>query len=285
MEDVLRKTNMIRKGSCEVKVGLADALKGGVIMNVANVEQAKIAERAGAVAIIFDLPFSLELKQENETSNISNIKVLTDIQRSVSIPLIANCRIGHFVEAQILEVLGLNFIDESELCFPVDDEHFINKHKFRVPFINGVANLSEALQRVAEGAAAIRTKISQGAQGQLTETLRQLRHIQHDTRRLSHMNEDELMKASKELNAPYHLVLQLAETQHLPVPLFAAGGIKTPLDAALMMQLGADGVLVDSNIFQSPHSQQYPSNTALKAEALVQAVAHFREPERLAQLL
>lgn len=268
---------MYRKRFSEVNVGFAEGLKGGVIIEVTEVTQAKIAEKTGAIAVLISTA-DCEAAGPFAITRMPDIAIIREIQQSISIPVIAKCRVGHFVEAQILEVLNVDFIDECDLLTPADAEHHINKHKFRVPFVGGAKDLGEALIRIAEGAALIRTQGDLTGRGNIVESVRQMRSIQQEIRRLAHMNEDELMTRAKQIGAPYHLVLQAAELQRLPVPLFAAGGIHTPLDVALMMQLGAEGVFVEGSIFTSPHPN-------LTVSTLVQSVNHCREPEKLAQLL
>lgn len=267
---------MIRKGSCEVKLGLAEMLKGGVIMDVTTVEQAKIAEEAGAVAVMALERIPADIRLDGGVARMSSLEIITNIQKAVTIPVMAKCRIGHFVEAQMLEALDVDFIDESEVLTPADEEHHINKIKFHVPFVCGARNLGEALRRINEGAALIRTKGEAGT-GNIVEAVRHMRHMQHEIKHLHGMDPDELMTTAKNMDAPYHLVLQVAETGLLPVPNFAAGGIATPADAALMMQLGAESVFVGSGIFKS-------KDPAQRAKAMVQAVTHYQDSDKLVEI-
>lgn len=264
------------KGSFEVKVGLAEMLKGGVIMDVTTPEQAKIAEDAGAVAVMALERIPSDIRAEGGVSRMSQPELIQRIQESVSIPVMAKCRIGHFVEAQILEALFIDFIDESEVLTPADDENHIDKHAFRIPFVCGCRDLGEALRRIAEGAAMIRTKGEAGT-GNIVEAVRHMRAINRDIRRIAAMDASELMSEAKRLAAPYHLVQQIAKTGKLPVPNFAAGGIATPSDAALMMQLGAESVFVGSGIFKSEDPPQ-------RARAIVEAVTYYNDPPMLAKI-
>jgi pyridoxal 5'-phosphate synthase pdxS subunit len=264
------------KGSSDIKIGLAEMLKGGVIMDVTTVEQAKIAEDAGAVAVMALERIPADIRAEGGVARMSNLEMIKNIQAVVTIPVMAKCRIGHFVEAQILQALEVDFIDESEVLTPADEEHHIHKRKFDIPFVCGARDLGEALRRIGEGAALIRTKGEPGT-GNIVEAVRHMRKMQQDIRRLSSMDEDELMATAKQLGAPYHLVLQVAENGKLPVPNFAAGGIATPADAALMMQLGAETVFVGSGIFKS-------TDPAERAAAMVQAVTHFRDAKKLVDI-
>jgi pyridoxal 5'-phosphate synthase pdxS subunit len=263
-------------GTWKVKVGLAQMLKGGVIMDVTTPEQAKIAERAGAVAVMALERVPADIRKEGGVARMADPEIILRIMDAVSIPVMAKVRIGHFVEAQILEELGVDFIDESEVLTPADEENHINKHEFKVPFVCGARDLGEALRRIAEGAAMIRTKGEAGT-GNVVEAVRHMRLIQKEIRRLTTLREDELFAEAKRLQAPYELVKYVAEHGKLPVPNFAAGGIATPADAALMMQLGAEAVFVGSGIFKS-------SNPERMASAIVEAVAYYDNPKVLARI-
>lgn len=263
-------------GTWRVKVGLAQMLKGGVIMDVTTPEQAKIAERAGAVAVMALERVPADIRKEGGVARMADPEIILRIMDAVTIPVMAKVRIGHFVEAQILEELGVDFIDESEVLTPADEENHIDKHKFKVPFVCGARNLGEALRRIAEGAAMIRTKGEAGT-GNVVEAVRHMRLIQKEIRRLTSLREDELYAEAKNLKAPYELVKYVAENGKLPVPNFAAGGIATPADAALMMQLGAEAVFVGSGIFKS-------SNPERMASAIVEAVAYYDNPKVLARI-
>lgn len=264
------------KGSFEIKVGLAEMLKGGVIMDVTNAEQAKIAEDAGAVAVMALEKIPSDIRQEGGVARMTNPLFIQQIQETVSIPVMAKCRIGHFVEAQILEALEVDFIDESEVLTPADESNHIDKHPFKVPFVCGACNLGEALRRIGEGAAMIRTKGEPGT-GNVVEAVRHMRTINQQIRALTTMDAGELMTEAKKLGAPYHLVKQVAETGKLPVPNFSAGGIATPADAALMMQLGAETVFVGSGIFKS----EDPAN---RAKAIVTAATYYKDPKKLLEV-
>jgi len=263
-------------GTWKVKVGLAQMLKGGVIMDVTTPEQAKIAERAGAVAVMALERVPADIRKEGGVARMADPEIILRIMDAVSIPVMAKVRIGHFVEAQILEELGVDFIDESEVLTPADEENHINKHEFKVPFVCGARDLGEALRRIAEGAAMIRTKGEAGT-GNVVEAVRHMRLIQKEIRRLTTLREDELFAEAKRLQAPYELVKYVAEHGKLPVPNFAAGGIATPADAALMMQLGAEAVFVGSGVFKS-------SNPERMASAIVEAVAYYDNPKILARI-
>lgn len=264
------------KGSFEVKVGLAEMLKGGVIMDVTNADQAKIAEDAGAVAVMALERIPADIRVEGGVARMSNPELVQSIQEAVSIPVMAKCRIGHFVEAQILEALFVDFIDESEVLTPADEDFHISKQAFRIPFVCGCRNLGEALRRIGEGAAMIRTKGEAGS-GNIVEAVRHMRTVTRDIRRLAHLDPSELMTEAKLMGAPYDLVVQVAKEGRLPVPNFAAGGIATPADAALMMQLGAESVFVGSGIFKS-------SDPVKRAKAIVAAVTYYNDPEMLARI-
>ena len=263
-------------GTMRVKSGLADMLKGGVIMDVTNAEQAKIAEDAGACAVMALERVPSDIRAQGGVARMADPTKIQEIQAAVSIPVMAKARIGHFVEAQILESLEVDYIDESEVLTPADEANHINKWKFDVPFVCGAVNLGEALRRVSEGAAMIRTKGEAGT-GDVVEAVRHMRTIMGEIRRLQTLDEDELYVAAKQLQAPYELVKWVAENGKLPVVNFSAGGLATPADAALMMQLGAEGVFVGSGIFKS-------GDPARRAKAIVQAVTHYNEPKILADI-
>lgn len=270
------KSASIEKGSFEVKVALAEMLKGGVIMDVTTPEQAKIAEDAGAVAVMALERIPSDIRAQGGIARMSNPELIQKIQETVTIPVMAKCRIGHFVEAQILQALQVDFIDESEVLTPADEENHIDKNAFKIPFVCGCRDLGEALRRIGEGAALIRTKGEAGT-GNIVEAVRHMRTVNREIRRLQTMDHSELMAEAKRLGAPFHLVEQVARTGMLPVPNFAAGGIATPADAALMMQLGAQTVFVGSGIFKS----QDPSE---RARAIVGAATYYQDPEMLAQI-
>jgi len=263
-------------GTFAVKAGLAQMLKGGVIMDVVTAEQARIAEEAGACAVMALERVPADIRKDGGVARMSDPRMIKEIIAAVTIPVMAKARIGHFVEAQILQALGVDYIDESEVLTPADEEHHINKHKFMVPFVCGCRDLGEALRRIAEGAAMIRTKGEAGT-GNVVEAVRHARAVNGAIRRLKTLDEDELFAFAKEIRAPYDLVKQTAELGRLPVVNFAAGGIATPADAALMMQLGVDGVFVGSGIFKS-------DNPAKRAKAIVQAVTHYNDPKILAEV-
>jgi len=251
-------------------------LKGGVIMDVVTAEQARIAEEAGACAVMALERVPADIRKDGGVARMSDPRKIKEIISAVTIPVMAKARIGHFVEAQILEALGVDYIDESEVLTPADEEHHINKHKFKVPFVCGCRDLGEALRRISEGAAMIRTKGEAGT-GNVVEAVRHARTVNGAIRRLKGMDEDEMYAFAKEIRAPYELVKQTAELGRLPVVNFAAGGVATPADAALMMQLGVDGVFVGSGIFKS-------DNPAKRAKAIVQAVTHYNDPKILAEV-
>ncbi len=265
-----------QKSTWRTKVGLAEMLKGGVIMDVVNPEQAIIAEEAGAVAVMALERVPSDIRKEGGVSRMSDPKMIKEIMNAVTIPVMAKCRIGHFVEAQILESLGVDFIDESEVLTPADEENHVHKHDFKVPFVCGCRDLGEALRRIGEGAALIRTKGEAGT-GNVVEAVRHMRTLMKDIRRIQVMREDELMVAAKELRAPYDLIVEVHRTGRLPVPNFSAGGIATPADAALMMQLGAETVFVGSGIYKSSDPKE-------RAKAIVDAATHFNNPEMLAEI-
>ena len=263
-------------GTWTVKTGLAQMLKGGVIMDVVTAEHAKIAEEAGAVAVMALERVPADIRASGGVARMSDPALIEGIMNAVTIPVMAKARIGHFVEAQILEALGVDYIDESEVLTPADETNHIDKHAFNVPFVCGCRDLGEALRRINEGAAMIRTKGEAGT-GNIVEAVRQLRSVLAEIRRLAGMREDELFVAAKELQAPYALVKQVADDGRLPVVNFVAGGISTPADAALVMQLGAEGVFVGSGIFKS-------EDPARMANAIVQATTHFDDPKILAEV-
>jgi pyridoxal 5'-phosphate synthase pdxS subunit len=256
-----------------LKVGLAEMLKGGVIMDVVNAEQAVIAEKAGASAVMALERVPADIRKEGGVARMSNIKVIREIMEAVSIPVMAKVRIGHFTEARILEVLGVDYIDESEVLTPADEEHHVAKHDFKVPFVCGARNLGEALRRIAEGAAMIRTKGEAGS-GNIVEAVRHIRTIVKEMKQLTVLGKEELVHEAKNLQAPLELVEYAAEHGKLPVPNFSAGGIATPADAALVMQLGAEAVFVGSGIFKS-------SDPERRAKAIVKAATYYKDPVKL----
>jgi pyridoxal 5'-phosphate synthase pdxS subunit len=268
--------NEVSKGTLRLKTGLAEMLKGGVIMDVTDDAQARIAEDAGAVAVMALERVPADIRKDGGVARMSDPSMIEKIQAAVSIPVMAKCRIGHFAEAQILEALGVDYIDESEVLTPADEAHHVDKVAFKVPFVCGCRDLGEALRRISEGAAMIRTKGEAGT-GNIVEAVRHIRTVNAELRRLSSMREDELFVAAKELRAPLELVRDVAAAGALPVVNFVAGGIATPADAALAMQLGADGVFVGSGIFKS----EDPARTA---NAIVQATTHFDNPKILAEV-
>ncbi|MEJ5253497.1 MAG: pyridoxal 5'-phosphate synthase lyase subunit PdxS [Chthonomonadetes bacterium] len=268
--------NEAEKATWRTKVGLAEMLKGGVIMDVTSPEQAEIAEEAGAVAVMALERVPADIRAQGGVARMTDPKIIKAIMKAVSIPVMAKCRIGHFVEAQILEALGVDFIDESEVLTPADEQHHINKHAFKVPFVCGCRDLGEALRRIGEGAAMIRTKGEAGT-GNVVEAVRHMRAVMSGIRWLQSLREDELMSASKQLQAPYELVVEVHRTGKLPVPNFSAGGIATPADAALMMQLGAEAVFVGSGIFKSGDPKR-------RAKAIVDAVTYYNDPKVLAEI-
>lgn len=267
---------MTDKSTWRNKVGLAEQLKGGVIMDVTNAEQAKIAEEAGAVAVMALERVPADIRAQGGVARMSDPQMIKEIMATVSIPVMAKARIGHFAEAQVLQALGVDFIDESEVLTPADDRYHIDKHAFQVPFVCGCRDLGEALRRIGEGAAMIRTKGEAGS-GNIVEAVRHMRTVQSDMRRIQSMREDELMMAAKELGAPYDLVVYIHEHGKLPVPNFSAGGVAIPADAALMMQLGAEAVFVGSGIFKS-------SDPAKRAKAMVDATTYFDRPDMIAEI-
>jgi len=267
---------MSATGTFATKVGLAEMLKGGVIMDVTNAEQARIAEKAGACAVMALERVPSDIRRDGGVARMSDVAVIREIQDTVSIPVMAKCRIGHFAEAQILEALEIDFIDESEVLTPADEQFHVDKHKFKAPFVCGCRNLGEALRRIAEGAAMIRTKGEAGT-GNIVEAVRHMRSVMSDMRKVKLMGDEELVNFGKEIGAPFELLKQVRELGKLPVPNFAAGGIATPADASLMMQLGAEAVFVGSGIFKS-------SDPAARAEAIVIATTHYRDPEVLVRV-
>jgi len=267
---------LIKKGTYKLKKGLAEMFKGGVIMDVVNAEQAKIAEEAGAVAVMALERVPADIRAAGGVARMADPKIIKEIMKVVSIPVMAKARIGHFVEAQLLEALGVDYIDESEVLTPADENYHIDKLNFKVPFVCGARNLGEALRRIGEGAAMIRTKGEPGT-GNIVEAVRHMRQVMDEIRRLKNIAKEELMSKAKELAAPFELLQEVAQEGKLPVVNFAAGGIATPADAALMMQLGADGVFVGSGIFKS-------DNPKVRAKAIVEATTHYDNPKILAQV-
>jgi pyridoxal 5'-phosphate synthase pdxS subunit len=267
---------MAETGTMRVKSGLAEMLKGGVIMDVTTAEQARIAEDAGAVAVMALERVPADIRAEGGVARMADPDKVREIQEAVTIPVMAKCRIGHFVEAQILEALEVDYIDESEVLTPADEEHHVDKWRFTIPFVCGCRNLGEALRRISEGAAMIRTKGEAGT-GDIVNAVRHMRSVFGHIRRLGALEPDELYAEAKELQAPYELVKWVAENGRLPVVTFTAGGIATPADAALCMQLGADGVFVGSGIYKS-------ADPSPRAKAIVEATTHFRDAEILARV-
>jgi len=265
-----------RLAQFRLKVGLAEMLKGGVIMDVTNADQAKIAEEAGAVAVMALERVPADIRAEGGVARMSDPKKIREIQEAVSIPVMAKCRIGHFAEAQILQSLGVDFVDESEVLTPADEEHHVDKWSFQVPFVCGCRDLGEALRRIGEGAAMIRTKGEAGT-GNVVEAVRHMRAVTRGLRALTMLREDEFMAEAKKLGAPVDLVAECARTGRLPVPNFAAGGVATPADASLLMQLGAETVFVGSGIFKS-------ADPKARAAAIVRAVTHYKDPKVLAEV-
>jgi len=268
--------NSIFKATDRVKRGMAEMLKGGVIMDVTNVEHAKIAEDAGAVAVMALERVPADIRAAGGVARMADPTVIQGIIDAVTIPVMAKCRIGHFVEAQVLEAMGVDYIDESEVLTPADEKHHVDKWAFKVPFVCGAINLGEALRRIGEGAAMMRTKGEAGT-GNVVEAVRHMRTITTELSRLTTLPHEALMSAAKDLGAPYELVEEVASTGRLPVVNFSAGGIATPADAALMMQLGADGVFVGSGIFKS-------EDPATRAKAIVQATTHYEDAELIAEV-
>jgi pyridoxal 5'-phosphate synthase pdxS subunit len=274
--DVPTQSDQPVTGTARVKRGMAEMLKGGVIMDVVTAEQAKIAEDAGAVAVMALERVPADIRAHGGVARMSDPDMIEAIIHAVSIPVMAKARIGHFAEAQVLQAIGVDYVDESEVLTPADEAHHIDKWKFTVPFVCGATNLGEALRRIAEGAAMIRSKGEAGT-GNVVEAVRHMRAIRSDIRRLSAIGEEERYAAAKELRAPYELVREVAETGKLPVVLFTAGGIATPADAALMMQLGAEGVFVGSGIFKS-------GDPAKRAAAIVKATTFYDDPDVVAKV-
>jgi len=266
----------MESGTWKVKTGLAQMLKGGVIMDVVTAEQAKIAEEAGACAVMALERVPADIRAEGGVARMADPTIIKAIMKAVTIPVMAKCRIGHFVEAQALQALGVDYIDESEVLTPADESHHIWKHDFKVPFVCGCRDLGEALRRIGEGAAMIRTKGEAGT-GNIVEAVRHMRAVMDGVRQLAKTPQDELMARAKEMGAPFELVAEIHKTGKLPVVNFAAGGVATPADAALMMQLGADGVFVGSGIFKS-------SNPEARGKAIVKATTHFQDPEIIAEV-
>jgi pyridoxal 5'-phosphate synthase pdxS subunit len=266
----------MKTGTWKVKTGLAQMLKGGVIMDVVTPEHAKIAEEAGACAVMALERVPSDIRSAGGVARMADPTIIEAIMKAVSIPVMAKCRIGHFVEAQALQALGVDFIDESEVLTPADESHHIWKHDFKVPFVCGCRDLGEALRRIGEGAAMIRTKGEAGT-GNIVEAVRHMRAVMDGIHKLANMPQDELMALAKEMGAPFELVAEMHKTGTLPVVNFAAGGVATPADAALMMQLGAEGVFVGSGIFKS-------SKPEARAKAIVEATTHFQDPEIIAEV-
>ena len=266
----------MEKGTLRVKAGLAEMLKGGVIMDVTTPEQAKIAQEAGAVSVMALERVPADIRAEGGVARMTDPEIILKIMEVVSIPVMAKCRIGHFTEARILEFIGADYIDESEVLTPADDKYHINKWDFKVPFVCGATNLGEALRRIGEGAAMIRTKGEPGT-GDVVEAVRHMRSIRDDIVRIAALPVEEMMTVAKELGAPYELVLYVHEYKKLPVVNFSAGGIATPADASMIMQLGADGIFVGSGIFKS-------ENPLKMAQAIVEATTHYGNPEILAKV-
>jgi pyridoxal 5'-phosphate synthase pdxS subunit len=266
----------MEKSTFTTKKGLAQMLKGGVIMDVVNAEHARIAEDAGAVAVMALERVPADIRAQGGVARMSDPEMIAQIMDAVTIPVMAKCRIGHFVEARILEAIGIDYIDESEVLTPADERYHINKHDFKVPFVCGCRDLGEALRRIGEGAAMVRTKGEAGT-GNVVEAVRHMRSVWDGIRKVQNMPREELMAEAKELGAPYEVLVSVAENGKLPVVNFAAGGVATPADAALMMALGADGVFVGSGIFKS-------GDPARRARAIVQAVTHWQDPKILADV-
>ncbi len=260
----------------KVKVGLAEMLKGGVIMDITTVDQAKIAEDAGAVAVMALERVPADIRKEGGVARMADPAMIAKVKEAVSIPVMAKCRIGHFAEAQVLESLKIDFIDESEVLTPADEQNHVDKYKFKIPFVCGCRNLGEALRRIGEGAALIRTKGEAGS-GNIVEAVRHIRLVNDSIRRLVSLDDEQLMTEAKTLGAPYEIVKWVKAHKKLPVPNFAAGGIATPADASLMMQLGAEAVFVGSGIFKS-------SDPSRRAKAIVIATTHYNDPEKVAEV-
>ncbi len=267
---------MIEESTWRTKVGLAEMLKGGVIMDVTTAEQAKIAEEAGAVSVMALERVPSDIRKDGGVARMADPNKIEEIMKTVTIPVMAKCRIGHFAEAQILEAMEVDYIDESEVLTPADEAHHIDKHQFKVPFVCGCRDLGEALRRIGEGAAMIRTKGEAGS-GNIVEAVRHMRAVMEGLRKIRGMREDELMAEAKRIEAPYEIVKEIHKTGNLPVPNFSAGGIATPADASLMFQLGAEAVFVGSGIFKSEDPQQL-------AKAIVETAAHWDDPQYLARI-
>lgn len=265
-----------QRGTWRLKVGLAEMLRGGVIMDVTSAEQAKIAEEAGAVSVMALERVPADIRREGGVARMADPEIILSIMEAVTIPVMAKVRIGHFAEAQVLQSLGVDFIDESEVLTPADEEHHVEKHAFTIPFVCGARDLGEALRRVGEGAAMIRTKGEAGS-GNIVEAVRHMRRVQNQIRYLTALSPEQLMQESKKLAAPYDLVQFVAQHGRLPVPNFAAGGVATPADAALMMQLGAEAIFVGSGVFKS-------ENPAKVAAAIVQATTYYDHPDMVAEV-
>ncbi|MEK7823815.1 MAG: pyridoxal 5'-phosphate synthase lyase subunit PdxS [Candidatus Eisenbacteria bacterium] len=277
---------MSNQDQFRLKVGLAEMLKGGVIMDVMTADQARIAEESGAAAVMALERIPARIRREGGVARMSDPRLIKEIEAAVSVPVMAKCRIGHFAEAQILEALGVDFIDESEVLTPADEENHIWKHDYKVPFVCGCRDLGEALRRIGEGAALIRTKGEAGT-GNVVEAVRHMRAVQKGIKKLSTLREDELMAEAKNLGAPFEVVRQIARTGKLPVPNFAAGGMATPADAALMVQLGAEAVFVGSGIFEvglDEEPKKAREQQLQVAQAIVKAVANYNRPELLAAI-
>jgi pyridoxal 5'-phosphate synthase pdxS subunit len=275
-DDATKIPSRAIRGTDRVKRGLADMLKGGVIMDVVTPEQARIAEEAGAVAVMALERVPADIRVQGGVARMSDPDMIDAIMAAVSIPVMAKARIGHFVEAQVLQAVGVDYVDESEVLTPADEAHHVDKHAFTVPFVCGATNLGEALRRISEGAAMIRSKGEAGT-GNVVEAVRHMRAITSEIRRLTTLADEELYAAAKELRAPFELVREVAEAGRLPVVLFTAGGVATPADAAMMMQLGADGVFVGSGIFKS-------GDPAKRARAIVEATTYFNDPDVIAKV-
>jgi pyridoxal 5'-phosphate synthase pdxS subunit len=268
--------DMFNDKTYKIKVGLAEMLKGGVIMDVTNVEQAKIAEEAGAVAVMALEKVPADIRKEGGVARMADPEIISNIKKAVSIPVMAKCRIGHFAEAQVLEALEVDFIDESEVLTPADEANHIDKTKFKIPFVCGCRNLGEALRRIGEGAALIRTKGEAGS-GNIVEAVRHMRIVVDSIRRLVVLDDEALMAEAKNLGAPFEIVKWVKTHKKLPVPNFAAGGVATPADASLMMQLGAESVFVGSGIFKS-------ADPAIRAKAIVLATTHYKDAKKIAEI-
>ncbi|MCP4631570.1 MAG: pyridoxal 5'-phosphate synthase lyase subunit PdxS [candidate division Zixibacteria bacterium] len=267
---------MLNNKDYKVKVGLAEMLKGGVIMDVTTAEQAKIAEEAGACAVMALERVPADIRADGGVARMSDPSIIEEIKKAVSIPVMAKCRIGHFAEAQVLQALEVDFVDESEVLTPADEHHHVDKHKFKVPFVCGCRNLGEALRRIGEGAAMIRTKGEAGS-GNIVEAVRHMRAVNEAMRRITTLDDEQLMTEAKNLGAPYDLVRYVKEHGKLPVPNFAAGGIATPADASLMMQLGAESVFVGSGIFKS-------DNPVERGKAIVMATTHYKDAKLVGEV-